>query len=339
MIHNKNQMPDTFQEEPASLHKNSLPSFRGMFLVLVIFTVLTGFALFTLNKPPSDFIAPTAVTIDSGTSVKAITAELAAAKVVRSESLLYYILLFFYEPSDVKASTYVFDTPLSTREVAERLVIGEFDNDLIRFTHYEGERATSIADNAEATLIDFDKEVFLARAVPLEGKLYPETYYIPKTFSADELIDIMLQTFAEETEDVQPLIDASSLSFEEVLVLASILEREANSPESMRIVSGILQGRVEAGMPLQADASVEYILNKPLKELTPDDLKIDSPYNTYLNRGLPPTPIGNPGRTAIMAVLQPEITDYVFYITDPEGTFHYAVTYDEHKQNIERYLR
>jgi UPF0755 protein len=96
---------------------------------------------------------------------------------------------------------------------------------------------------------------------------------------------------------------------------------------------------MEVGMPLQADASIEYVLNKPLKELTAEDLKVDSPYNTYLNRGLPPTPIGNPGLDAIMAALQPEKTDYVFYITDNDGNFHYATTYDEHLDNVERYLR
>ncbi len=96
---------------------------------------------------------------------------------------------------------------------------------------------------------------------------------------------------------------------------------------------------MKEGMPLQADASIEYILDKPLKELTPDDLKIDSPYNTYTNRGLPPTPIGNPGIEAIKAVLNPTPSQYVFYITDNEGVFHYAVTYDEHKENIAKYLR
>lgn len=309
------------------------------FLLFDIGLIASGTWLYVTNKPPSSFISPTVITIEPGTSIRAITTQLEEASVIRSESLLYYILMFFYDPTDVKASTYIFETPLTTKQVAERLVTGDFGNDLIRFTHYEGERATSIANNAEAQLINFDKEAFLARAVPLEGKLYPETYHIPKTFTADELIDIMLKTFAEKTETIQLQIDASNLTFEEILVLASILEREANSPESMKIVSGILQGRMEAGMPLQADASIEYILNKPLKELTPEDLEIDSPYNTYTNKGLPPTPIGNPGIDAITAVLEPEKTDYVFYITDNEGNFHYSVTYDEHLDNIEKYLK
>lgn len=107
---------------------------------------------------------------------------------------------------------------------------------------------------------------------------------------------------------------------EEILALASIIEREANSPDSMKLVSSVLQNRLEIGMALQADASIEYVLDKPLKELTPEDLKIDSPYNTYLYTGLPPTPIGNPGLDAIMAVLQPAESEYFYYITDEEGS-------------------
>ena len=124
---------------------------------------------------------------------------------------------------------------------------------------------------------------------------------------------------------------------DQILILASILEREANTPESKGLVSSVLQNRIAVGMPLQADASIEYS-DKPW-ELTPDDLKIDSPYNTYTNPGLPPTPIGNPGLTAIEAVLSPTQSPYFFYITGKDGEFYYAETYDEHLLNIERYLR
>lgn len=315
---------------------------RWLFSSIVALLVLAGVGagtIFFLNQPPSTTSFPTSVTIEPGMSVKSITDTLEVADMVRSSTLLYVAIMFWFEPTDIKASTYVFEEPLTTFEVAKRLATGDFDSTLIRFTHYEGERVTEIAEHASDTLENFDKEAFLARALPLEGKLYPETYFVPKDFSADELIDLMIATYAKETEDIQPLMDHSELSHEEILVLASILEREANSTTSMKIVSGILQRRLAEGMPLQADASIEYVLNKPLKELTPEDLKIDSPYNTYLNRGLPPTPIGNPGRTAIEAVLLPEDTDYVYYLTDDDGTFHYARTYDEHLDNIARYLR
>jgi UPF0755 protein len=233
----------------------------------------------------------------------------------------------------------VFDRPLTSVAVAKKLVTGDFDNDLVKFTHIEGERATDIAIHAQSLLINFDTKRFLDRAVPEEGKLYPETYLVPKTFTADQLVDLMLKTFEEKTYSIQEKISTYPLTTKEILVLASILEREANSPESMKVVSGILQKRLTEGIRLQADASIEYVLNKPLKELTPKDLEIDSPYNTYRNKGLPPTPIGNPGLEAITAVIEPEQTDYLYYITDNEGNFHYAKTYDEHLDNVARYLR
>jgi UPF0755 protein len=296
-------------------------------------------AVYVLNTKTESFTAPVSVEIEPGTSVKAITKRLEEASVVRSGALLYFVITLFYDPTDIKASRYVFTEPLKATDAAKRLVAGDFDSDLVRFTHIEGERVTELAELAQAQLTNFDKAAFIERALPLEGTLYPETYYIPKDFSADELIDLMVQTFTEKTAPIQQALTAHPLGVDGVLVLASILEREANSPESMKMVSGILQGRMKAGMPLQADASVEYILNKPLKELTAEDLKVDSPYNTYLNRGLPPTPIGNPGLDAITAVLEPITSDYVFYITDNEGTFHYARTYDEHLDNVELYLR
>ena len=134
-------------------------------------------------------------------------------------------------------------------------------------------------------------------------------------------------------------VASTTLSNNNVLTLASLLEREANSEESMRIVSGILQNRLKIKMPLQVDASIEYILDKPLKELTPEDLDIDSLYNTYKHTGLPPSPIGNPGLLAIDAVLHPKISKNLFYITGKNGEFHYASTFAEHQRNIAKYLR
>jgi UPF0755 protein len=310
------------------------------FLILVVFLTAGSFVIIkTYNRPPVDFSSPTSVTVEAGLTAKAVTQRLEEANVVRSKHFLYFVLTLLHEPTDIKASIFVFDEPLTTVAVAKRLVTGDFDSDLIRFTHFEGERATHIATNASKVLENFDTGAFLTLAVPLEGKLYPDTYFVPADFTAQQLVDLMLQTFKEEAAPLEDKLAQSDFTLEEILTLASILEREANSPESMRIVSGILQGRMEAGMPLQADASVEYILDKPLKELKAEDLKVDSPYNTYLNRGLPPTPIGNPGIEAITAVLEPTPTDYVYYITDNEGNFHYTETYDEHLDNVERYLR
>lgn len=329
---------------PQSAHTDNLPGpgFFTLFKVLLVLLILAGLciggALF-LNSPPTHFSGRTSLTVESGEGVKNITASLQKASVVRSGTFLYLILNTFYDPKSIKASTYVFESPLSTFSVAQKLVTGDFDNDLLKFTHIEGERATDISTHAKEVLINFDDKRFLELAIPLEGKLYPDTYLIPKTFTADQLVQLMIKTFNEKTLSIQPKLESYSLKFGDILTLASILEREANSPESMKMVSDILQRRMEEGMALQTDASIEYVLHKPLKELTPEDLKVDSPYNTYTNRGLPPTPIGNPGLDAITAVLEPTPNNYVYYITDDNGVFHYARTFDEHKANVAKYLR
>ncbi|MCB9815579.1 endolytic transglycosylase MltG [Candidatus Nomurabacteria bacterium] len=318
-----------------------LKFFLFISIIFLTIVILVWLEVKNLNRPNDNFPSNQPITIEQGTDVRQITQILESFGVVRSKHLLYYTLVLFYDPTTIKASTYIFESPITTREVAKRLAEGDFDTDLIRFTHYEGERFTQLASRAEKILFEFSAEDFIkvAKEQDLEGKLFPETYFVPATFNEEDLLELLTKTFNEEIEKLSDQINTHQLSLDEILVLASIIEREANSPESMRLVSSVLQNRMEIGMALQADASIEYILDKPLAELTPDDLEIDSPYNTYLYPGLPPTPIGNPGLDAIMAVLEPAPSEYFYYITDDDGEFHYSKTYSEHLRNIEMYLR
>lgn len=326
----------------SSINRQFLNKVLLIGFVLLLLTFLTlNFYVKNLNVSPPDFPSGEPIIIEEGTDVKRITEILQERNVVKSKHLLYYILIFFHEPTSLKASTYVFDEPITTTAVASRLTEGDFDTNLIRFTHFEGERASQIAKRASEILPSFNVESFLKRVEDegLEGKLFPETYLLPAEFTDQDLLELLTKTFSAKTEPLAEKISSHKLSLEEILVLASIIEREANSLENMKLVSSVLQNRLEIGMPLQADASIEYILDKPLAELTPEDLKIDSPYNTYLHTGLPPTPIGNPGLSSIQAVLEPTESDYFYYITDEKGDFYFAKTYKEHKKNIERYLR
>lgn len=317
-----------------------LLKFLLLLLAVCLFVAAVSYwRLSVLNQPPAEFPTNHEITVAPGTEIRTITEMLEEENIVRSSSLLYYILVLFYDPTDVKASSYVFSSPITARGVAEQLTKGDFDTNLIRFTHFEGERASKLAERAATRLPNFSTERFLITAEPLEGKLFPDTYFIPQDYTDEELLMLLLDTFDEKMEPLQEDIAASPLSLSEVLILASILEREANDPVSMRTVSGILQNRLEIGMALQADASIEYVLDKPLSELTPEDLEIDSPYNTYLYPGLPPTPIGNPGLDSIQAVLHPLQSDYFYYITDADGIFYYSETYSEHLRNIQTYLR
>lgn len=309
-----------------------------LFLVILSFVIAFIFISKEMNAGPN-FPTYQMIVVESGSSIKDIAKSLEEQGVVQSSLLLYYTILIFHEATDIKASSYIFEEPLSTFQVAKRLTEGDFDTDLIRLTHFEGERVSLLARRAAAELVNFNEADFIAMAEQYEGRLFPDTYFIPPTFSSEDLLDLMLDTFNINISILGGQIEQSSYSLDEILVLASIIEREGNTDESKKMIAGIFLNRLDIGMPLQADASIEYVLDKPLEELTPEDLKIDSPYNTYLNLELPPTPIGNPGLAAIEAVLSPTSSEYFYYITGNDGEFYYARTYQEHLRNIENYLR
>ena len=309
-----------------------------LILSLIVFSVSVWWFFNFIKKPPVDFPINTEIVVPVGSTVEDVSLILKENNLVRSELAFFVYFSVFSDPTALKASTYYFTTPLDLQELAYELTQGNYGQGLLRLTHIEGESVEDLAKRIKVVLPNFSETEFIKLARPYEGKLFPETYMIPANYNEQELLDLLLKTFDEKTKSLQENA-STSLSFDEVIILASILEREANSKESKEIVSGILQNRLEINMPLQADATIEYVLHKPLKDLTPEDLKIDSPYNTYLNKGLPPTPIGNPGLEAIEAVLYPTKTDYMFYLTDENGVFYYAKDFDEHRKNIAKYLR
>ncbi len=331
--------PDVGNYNTNQLLFSWFPRFVLSIFILCVISVAVLFIINHLNTAPTSFPSNTSFVVEDGMSAKAVAAALRGQGFIRSEIMFYLTLVLQHDPTKIKAAEYRFAEPLSTPQLATELTTGHFAHSLVRLTFIEGERATHIASRAALLLDDFDTEAFLAQAIPAEGRLFPDTYFVPSDFSATDLYMLLTNTFSIRTEPLQAEIANHPLTEDEIITLASILEREANTPESMAMVSGILQNRLAIGMPLQADASIEYILNKPLGELLPEDLKIDSPYNTYLTNELPPTPIGNPGLTAITAVLRPAVSNYYYYITDETGKFHYAETFDQHRINIARYLR
>ena len=297
------------------------------------------FILYRLSLPPADFIDGKAFEIERGMSVQQIAAEAQEQGITKSDLLLYAILTYFHNPRSIHAGTYRFEQTTNVFGVAKKIAQNDVDKDLISLTIPEGMRSTNIATIAKEKLPLFNVDEYLTLTDKKEGYLFPETYFVPETFTAEDLIDLQTETYEDNVAPLREQIANSHFSEYEVLILASIIEREANDETSMKMVSGILQNRLEIGMALQTDASIEYVLDKPLPELVPADLEIDSLYNTYLYPGLVPTPIGNPGLQSIHAVLEPTLSDNYYYMTDDDGTFYYAQTFSEHKQNIARYLR
>lgn len=182
---------------------------------------------------------------------------------------------------------------------------------------------------------DFD---FIQSGASLEGYLFPDTYFIDSAgFSSDTLINQMLQNFQNRfSEEMQQQLADSGRTLYDTMIVASLIEKEVRTEGDLEIVSGIIWKRLDNDWLLGIDATLLY--NESDNEITAEDLAKDTPYNTRLNKGLPPTPISNPGLASIQAALNPEETKYWYYLTDSEGEVHYAEDNAEHESNKAKYL-
>lgn len=178
-----------------------------------------------------------------------------------------------------------------------------------------------------------------AAKATLEGYLFPDTYRIFKDASAAQIIEKMLDNIESKVSaERRSQIAAQGKTFFEVLNLASIVEREVINDKDKRMVADVFEKRLNDGMALQSDATVNYVTGKNTPRATLEDLAIDSPYNTYKYPGLPPGPIGNPGLSAIVAVIEPEPNPYYYFLTPEDGSTIFSRTFAEHSANVRKYL-
>jgi len=245
----------------------------------------------------------------------------------------------------VKAGEYHFSEPLSVFALAKRLTSGEQHLPVVRIVVPEGLSNAQVAGILSKNLKEFDRDRFLALAKRKEGYLFPDTYTFFQNTTEEEVIAEMAKNFEERLAPFTAAIadflpaQAGGKPLHSVLTMASLVEGEARTNETRRQISDILWRRLERGMPLQVDAVFPYILGKNTYEVTSEDLKTDSPYNTYANTGLPPGPINNPSLDAIDAVIRPIPSAYLYYLSDKNGVMHYAVTHQEHLINRAKYLQ
>lgn len=174
---------------------------------------------------------------------------------------------------------------------------------------------------------------------PSEGFLFPDTYFIPRGATADQIVKMMLDNFDKHlTEDMRKSADQHNMSIYQFVTLASLVEKEAQYEEDQPIIAAVFLKRLKIHMPLQSDASISYALGSHKSSYSIEETKIDSPYNTYLYAGLPPGPIGNPGVNCLKAVAEAKDTEYLFFVADAKGHNHFSRTYEEHMQNVKEYM-
>lgn len=299
------------------------------------------------NKEKSKFV------IEKGQKINAIIFGLKEQGLIQ-DSLRFKILLSTSGLSTkIQAGNFYLSAAMSSQEILQALIKGGNDQ---RLTMVEGLRHEQIWELLVSQDFVIDRLVWeqAIKKENLEGKLFPDTYFLTKGITLEEIMAIMARNFQKKVIiGLEEELQKSNLSLDQILTFASIVERESRGETDRRLVAGILRKRLDKDWPLQADATVQYAVGSRKCEreagsgkcdwwpqrLTTKDLEIVSLYNTYKHLGLPPGPICNPGFSAIAAVLSPQDSAYWFYLSDTEGVMHYAKTNAEQVANIRQYLR
>ncbi len=285
------------------------------------------------------------VTIESGETLQEVADKLEESKVISSSWLFEWYARIKGIDRDVVAGTFFLE-PENSILGALREVTTSQAADERQLTFLEGWSLRDISSYlVEQGLISSADELYAITGYPveadsLEGYLFPDTYRLFVDATAQDVVDKMLETFDQKvTQEMRDEIAAQGKTLDEVIIMASVIEREARGEEDMKMVSDIFWRRYEIGMALQSCASVNYVTGKSDPAISFEDQEIDSLYNTYMYAGLPPGPIANPGLDAIEAAIYPTTNEYWYFLNDEEGTTHYATTNEEHAANKIMYLR
>lgn len=279
--------------------------------------------------------------VQNGESIKTISTKLAQNNLIRSPTAFFILIKLNGIERNLQAGEFRLSQSMDAKTVSEQLTHGRQD---AWITIIEGWRVEEIATKLTQKF-EIPETEFLKFAQ--EGYMFPDTYSIPQNATAASIANIFRANFDQKiTLKMREDLKSQKISLSEVIILASIVEREGKSDEDRPVIAGILFNRLKIGMPLQADATLQYSLGYQSKDrswwkkdLSQEDKKIDSPYNTYIYTGLPKAPIANPGLSAINAVIYPKKNTYLYYIHDKNGVAHYAQTIEQHNENIRKYLQ
>ena len=319
----------------------------AIFLVLAIIATM-AFSLYSKPVNPAN-TSRIEFIITPGQTVDQIANDLSQAGFVRSRTVFKFTVFRLNLGKKIQAGYFSLSPSQSTSDIAQSLI--KASTRQVWVTIPEGLRREEVANLildklAESKIShNFDPEEFVRNTVKLEGRLFPDTYALAEKVTTQAIIDKLTSQFAQVTSSLN--IAPEQLS--RVIILASLVEREAGKDSERAEVAGIISKRVENRWPLQVDATVQYAISSARcriricdwwpKSLSKADLAFASPYNTYLNTGLPPAPIDNPGKASLSVAAKPNQTKNWFYLHDADGQIHYAVTIEEHNKNICTHLK
>ena len=342
---------------------------RNIAAVILLFLLLGGlgaaYVVSALQPVQAASKVKKEVTIPKGTSTSGIGQLLEKQGIIKDGSVFQYYVKANYRKG-LQAGTYLLSPSMSAREVAEQLVEGRVYRPVrYKLVIKEGMQLTEIADsiaaefklNKDEVLQQFNDKGFLQQIqtkypklltdkmmqagirYPLEGYLFPATYsYHEKAYTLQQIIDPMLEktnTFIVRNEE---LMKQRGLDVHQLLTMGSLIEEEATALTDRQKIASVFYNRIQANMPLQTDPTVLYALGKHKDRVLYADLQVDSPYNTYIIKGLPIGPIANAGEPSLQAALEPAQTDFFYFLAAPSGEVFFSKTLEEHNALKEKYI-
>ncbi|KKS84657.1 MAG: Aminodeoxychorismate lyase [Candidatus Gottesmanbacteria bacterium GW2011_GWA1_43_11] len=279
--------------------------------------------------------------VSKGEDIRSLANRLKAEGLIKNQIAFFLYVKFAQMDQSIQAGDFRLTSAMDMYATAQALTHGSLD---IWVTLLEGWRIEEIAMKLAQELAIPEAE-FLK--VAREGYMFPDTYLLPREATASGVVEVFEKNFNDRvTTEIRQGIENQDLTFAEGIILASIVEREGKTELDRPVIAGILLNRLRERMPLQTDATLQYVLGYQSTEkswwkktLFNEDKEVNSPFNTYAHVGLPPAPISNPGLAALSAVATPTETDYLYYLHDGSGVAHYARTLDEHNANVNTYLQ
>jgi UPF0755 protein len=314
-------------------------------IFLIIFLLWYIVPLFV---PPGQGSVVCDISFPSGSGIRKLANELKAGGVIRSSWHFVLMTRLRGDAHRLKAGEYRFSDGMTPDIILRKIVSGEVD--FQKFTLPEGYSMYQAAELLEQQGY-FRKEAFLEKCrdkalllrlglneASAEGYLYPATYNLPRGESEEQLLEQMIGKFNTSYTAIKGE-GTGQLSRHEIITLASIIEKEAVSAEEKPLISSVFHNRLRIGMPLQSDPTAVYGVRAFTGKVSKADIERPSPYNTYLNKGLPPGPIGNPGSDAIQAAMNPTETDCLYFVARQNGTHQFSRTLEEHNRAVVLYLK
>ncbi|MBL8020763.1 MAG: endolytic transglycosylase MltG [Leptospirales bacterium] len=306
------------------------------------------FAMLGPGSPTGDGEKKITLEIEPGTGVKKLTERLSEENLIRNPAYFRF-LMRFTSSGQIKAGIYEINDGMSAGKIISIVTSGKVK--LVNVTVPEGWNNRQIAAELVARGLAKTPEDFLKLtedpiilkkynipARTTEGYLFPETYSVPVGYPLPAFQELMLKQFFRKLKEAEPPEGLSPDQLHEKVILASIVEREAVRREELALMAQVFINRLDKKMKLESCATIQYLFDKPHKKLYDRDLEQQSPYNTYIHRGLPPGPISSPGIPALKAAFHPTPTDTLFFVLKPDGSHHFSKTFKEHNQAKQEYL-